>query len=415
MLAVMNENALDEMERKAKASAGTRKASGEATGGRAFGEVRTLKDGRTVGADEDVDLVVATWREAGAYFAAARLLNERGILARSGGAWYARTVQHIVNRADPATVKRGRRGVPALSPRHRLAGLLTCHCGAIMGQTVSGEGTPRYRCPVGAADKSHGQYIVSERRLMPWIEGEAGRLRTPAQVEQVVRAATDETAALEEDRRRVGMAFIDRVIDEPTYRERLAAIDATLAEVEASTAILEVPATIPWEAEPETVNAILRTLGPRRARLRHEPRPGLLATARGVHRAGRLTGAPAGLPPLAHPVCCGRAARSGGPHRWRMKPADTTGTPANDDAGSDRSPDPGPTNRVARVSLDGQPGTVQQPHPRAGAHPWARRRPQAMGATSAHPDDPARHAAGRGPAGDPAAPPGRRGGRRPRA
>lgn len=272
MLAVMNENALDEMERKAKASAGTRKARGDATGGRPFGEVRTLKNGETRGADEDADLVVATFHEAGSYFEAARLLNDRHVPARSGGLWYPRTVQRIANRQDPTTVRPGhRRGVRSVSPLHRLAGLLRCHCGAVMGQTVSGEGTPRYRCSLGAADPSHSRpYIVSERRLMPAIRDEVAHLRAidPATGEPVdaVTLATDNAAqrgALAARLERANDLFVLGPKEGGWTRERrdaeAAAVAAELARLGRAEAVVAVP-TIDWTWPPREVNAVLRAI-----------------------------------------------------------------------------------------------------------------------------------------------------------
>jgi DNA invertase Pin-like site-specific DNA recombinase len=257
MLAVMNETALDEMERKARASAGTRKAHGEMTGGRSYGEVRTLKSGEVRGADEDAALVVATFHEAGSYFEAARRLNDRHVPARSGGQWYPRTVQRIVNRQDPTTARYGRRGVPSVSRLHRLAGLLRCHCGAVMGQTVSGEGTPRYRCPNGVADASHSRpYIVPERAILPWVKAEAGRVRLPKQVELADRdSRVDE---LTEDKRRLSFSFVHRGIDEPTYLEQLAAIDTELDRLDLAGRIVDVP-RIDWTWPPERINHVLRT------------------------------------------------------------------------------------------------------------------------------------------------------------
>jgi DNA invertase Pin-like site-specific DNA recombinase len=263
MLAVMNENALDEMERKAKASASTRKDRGELTGGRAYGEVRTLRNGEIRGAGEDAALVLATFHEAGSYFAAARLLNDRKVPARSGGKWYARTVQRIVNRQDPTTVRPGhRRGVRAGPASHRLAGLLRCHCGANMGQTVSGEGTPRYRCAVGAADPSHSRpYIVSERRLLPWVMDEAARFRAPADAAYLADRDDDRLAAIAEERRKLALAFARGGLDDETYQAEDDRLVAEAADIEARGGLRDIPQAIDWdEWSPSAINGALRGL-----------------------------------------------------------------------------------------------------------------------------------------------------------
>lgn len=262
MLAVMNENALDEMERKAKASASTRKDRGELTGGRAYGDVRTLRNGETRGAAEDAALVVATFREAGSYFTAARLLNDRKVPARSGGKWYARTVQRIVNRQDPTSVRPGhRRGVRAGASSHRLAGLLRCHCGAVMGQTVSGEGTPRYRCAVGAADPSHSRpYIVSERRILPWVKDEAARYRPPRAVKTAEERKGERDAIVAaRSRLALAMAAIPPAIDEATWRAEDAKLAALLDTLDATGRTRLLPDGVDWSWPPEHVNAVLRS------------------------------------------------------------------------------------------------------------------------------------------------------------
>jgi DNA invertase Pin-like site-specific DNA recombinase len=134
--AMQNEGALRGMKRKAQATADTRRVRGDIVGQRPYGEVRTRRDGVVVGRGEDPALIVATFREAGSYFAAARLLNERRVPSQSGRQWYPRTVQRIVNRADKSTVPLGaRRGVRSFGSRP-FSGLLRCHCGAVMARPL---------------------------------------------------------------------------------------------------------------------------------------------------------------------------------------------------------------------------------------------------------------------------------------
>jgi DNA invertase Pin-like site-specific DNA recombinase len=264
MLAVMNETALDEMERKAQASVGARRNRGDVIGQRPYGEVRTLRDGRVVGTDEDVALIVATFREAGSYFGAARLLNERGVPARSGGDWYPRTVQRIVNREDRSTVPLGhRRGVRSLGSR-LFSGLLMCPCAYVMGQTTS-NAAPKYRCPNGVANADHSRpYMVSEAKLIDAMKAEAAHLRVPA--DRVEMAAVDEAkrAALEAKRVKVLDSYIDGSFDKVGGKaerdRRLAAIDGAEAVLDAAQVLVDVPQAVDWTQPPGIVNGVLRAI-----------------------------------------------------------------------------------------------------------------------------------------------------------
>jgi DNA invertase Pin-like site-specific DNA recombinase len=268
MLAVMNETALDEMEHKARSSIDVRRNRGDTIGQRPYGEVRTRKDGVVVGADEDAAVVLDAFREAGSYFGAARILNDRKVPTRNGAKWYPRTVQRIVNRYDRHTVPLGvRRGVRTLGSR-MLSGLLWCHCGARMGQTVSGEGTPRYRCPIGAADPTHSRpYIVPERKLLPAVMAEAARLKVPGDVVQLREASTAALAALETKRDGIGDAYaagafgpVGSEAARAKLTERLAAIDEEAKEQEAVEYLEAIPQSVDFTQPPEIVNTILRAM-----------------------------------------------------------------------------------------------------------------------------------------------------------
>lgn len=263
MLAVMNETALDEMERKAKASAATRRARGEVTGGRAYGETRTTRDGRVLGAGEDPIVVMAAFSDAGSYFGAARILNETKVPTRSGRPWYPRTVQRIVNRQDPSTKRRGRRGSKATSPMHRLTGLVYCHCGTLMGRTVSGEGTPRYRCSIGASDPKHSRpYIVSERALLPSVIEEAARFRIPGDPGDLVSLGEPDDvrrAVVVDQRRKLALAFTRGGLDDATYETEDTTLAAELADLDAMGELVEIPQRIDWAWPADQINTVLRT------------------------------------------------------------------------------------------------------------------------------------------------------------
>lgn len=260
--AMQNEGVLRGMKQKAKAAVGTRTRRGDKLGQRPYGEVRRLKDGRVVGDDEDVDLVLRTFREAGSYFAAARLLNERGVPARSGGPWYPRTVQRVVNAHAPSTVPLGqRKGARALGTR-LLSGLLVCHCGTLMGQTTS-RWAIKYRCPKGATNKDHGRYYVSEDAILPAIKDEAAHLR-PSSWRIAGRTDDGQLGALTAERTSVIDYGVKGRIDDDEVERRLAEIDAKLDELRQRAAVDAAAAVIPdaidWSATPAIVNAALRAL-----------------------------------------------------------------------------------------------------------------------------------------------------------
>jgi DNA invertase Pin-like site-specific DNA recombinase len=265
--AMQNEGALRGMKRKAQASIGTRRNRGDTIGQRPYGEVRTRKDGVVVGKDEDPALIIATYREAGSYFAAARLLNDREVPTRNGAQWYPRTVQRIVNRHDPATVPLGgRKGARSFGSRP-LSGLLVCHCKTPMTQTTS-HWAPKYRCPRGVSDPDHPRpYIVSEAKLLPAAEDEAERLKVPADLLQWSEAPRAALAALEAKREGIGDAYAVGAfgpVGSPEAKakltSRLEAIDAEAERLQIVDHLDDIPQEVDWSWPPERLNAVLRAL-----------------------------------------------------------------------------------------------------------------------------------------------------------
>ena len=76
-------------------------------------------------------------------------------------------------------------------------------------------------------------------------------------MELVDRDARAQTLA--ERRRRLALTFVDDALDEPTYREQLAAIARELAKLDLAERILDVP-RLDWSWPPANVNAVLRAL-----------------------------------------------------------------------------------------------------------------------------------------------------------
>ena len=259
--AMQNEGALRGMKAKARASAGARRVRKDWLGGRTYGEVRKRRDGSIAGLGEDPRVVVAAFHEAGSYFGAARILNDRKFPARSGRRWYPRTVQVIVNREEPVTVPIGRRpGARAVGSR-RFSGLLRCYCGATMGQTCDDKGLPKYRCPAGMTDATHGRpYVISEWKLIETLQAEAAHLRVPFDKYEVAIGNLGERLALDGKRKRWLEMYAEGLIDKSERNERLAAIDDALEELDVSRAMIDIPPTIDWTKSEAVINTQLRAL-----------------------------------------------------------------------------------------------------------------------------------------------------------
>ncbi len=136
-----------------------------------------------------------------------------------------------------------------------------------MGRTVSGEGTPRYRCSLGASDKSHSRpYIVPERALMPAVRDDAARLRVPYDLVEMADRDDTRRAALEAKRERWIEQYGEGLIDKPTRDARLADIREQIGAMDAAKALRDIPPAIDWSWTPEELNAVLRALGARGAR-----------------------------------------------------------------------------------------------------------------------------------------------------
>jgi hypothetical protein len=184
------------------------------------------------------------------------------------------SVRTIVNRMRPGTfpdIGRGTKGARSVSP-FRLHGLLRCPCG---GRMV-GATDPRrregfqitYRCHRSGTAAGHPwRTKVNEAHLMPWIEAEATRLRLPDEVEEEIIQSREDQARLEGERAGVGDAYIAGAfgkVGSPAAKAqmqtRLAKIDGRLAEVEAEIVAQQVPPTVDWDASPETINGLLRSI-----------------------------------------------------------------------------------------------------------------------------------------------------------
>src|SRR5207249_4287977 len=117
-------------ERMAEATA-LRRARGDHVGPASYGwRVRAGKLERR--SDENVELLIDAYREAGSAHGAARLLTERAVPTRNGRPWAASSLQGILERESPELLPVHPRPGPKAATQARLAGLLRCPCGAIL-------------------------------------------------------------------------------------------------------------------------------------------------------------------------------------------------------------------------------------------------------------------------------------------
>lgn len=211
--------------------------------------------------DEDPMEVVATFREAGSFGRAARLLNERGVKTRRAGAtWNHGVVADIVRQQAPPDL-----AVPLASRRAKakpltgtmLAGLLRCgSCGVTL--------TPRryhdvvtYYCNRSYRIPGHGKTTVREAAILPWMRQEAARLRTPEYVS--MQEVDPEHAAIKRRRDRILQMFEDGDIDRHEKSRRVRQVDEAAALLAAKERIVAVP-TLDWSAPPDDVNGVLRAM-----------------------------------------------------------------------------------------------------------------------------------------------------------
>lgn len=208
---------------------------------------------------ENLEAVVAAFRNAGTYNGAAKLLTAQGIPTRRGRPWLAPTVRAILMAQAPDIIPpRQKRGASA-APRFRLARLLRCpYDGKLMtGQTTS-EGTPRYTCVHAYSVEGHGPRNINERKIIEWVKAEAARLHTPERVEMMVDQDRQRTG-LEVRRGRVQDMYEQGDIDRPEYRRRLAALDDALEALDTERRIVAIP-EIDWSWDSADVNRILRSM-----------------------------------------------------------------------------------------------------------------------------------------------------------
>jgi DNA invertase Pin-like site-specific DNA recombinase len=220
-------------------------------------------------ADEDAGAVVAAFKEAGSYDAAARLLHQRGVPTRGKkedgvGWWYGTTVRDIIRREAPDLVQpNAGRGSQAGSHTFRLSRLLRCStCGTFMtGQRDKRSGVTNYYCRL-ARVTPHARGNVLESKVLPIVADEAERF--VIQITQRHRGSADDESRLRKlaaKRSRVVDMYADEIIDKPERDRRLAAIAVDESKLSAVRLVRHI--TFPPDVrtgDPAKVNAFLRRI-----------------------------------------------------------------------------------------------------------------------------------------------------------
>ena len=197
---------------------------------------------------EDTEAVLAAFREAGSFSAAAKLLNERGIKTAGRArkrldeeatrqVWWPSAVAQVVRRLDPGLpALRPTRGYKAGGTDFALARLLRCPtCNTSLTGTRDRDGRRvRYSCRLGTA-LPHLRISVTESHILPAIVDEVHHwIPTPffqatADVEDQARAAK-----LVEDQSELRRMFDRGLLKEGPYRLALADLEPIVVEEDES-------------------------------------------------------------------------------------------------------------------------------------------------------------------------------------
>jgi DNA invertase Pin-like site-specific DNA recombinase len=283
MLGVFAEYYLAEQTRKNRRAMKTMDARGDAFGQAPYGYVKRTpkRDGteRVVMEQDEPEAIERLrryYREEGKYERVARRLQREGVpvprpkwATSDDPAWSATTVRRILLRVAPDEVQRVQKRKAYQSTPRLFRRLLRHDCGTVMTPaagkpTKQGGPTKGYYCNRCKRIGRH-PYTVSERKLMPWIMEEAGRLHSSYDVAESDGPEQDDS----EDRARLDAAR--DLIGEDAYREAIARLEAAQdAHSDRQTIRQAIPSSIDWaawEADPdsqpwstETVNNALRAM-----------------------------------------------------------------------------------------------------------------------------------------------------------
>jgi DNA invertase Pin-like site-specific DNA recombinase len=211
---------------------------------------------------DDLDAVLAAYREAGSYSGAARLLNERGVKPRtSKRGWWPSAVASVIDHRIPSErVPGAGRGARSGGSDFLLARLLRCPtCGTRLTGTRDRDGSRvRYSCRLGSVTP-HPRVSVSEHLILPSIRKEVARLAPD--IDAVMAEVDDahERQRLESEREAVLDLYQHNDIKRPELERRLLGIDDRMAKLD-SRRVVEALPTIDWTEATRPLNAALRAM-----------------------------------------------------------------------------------------------------------------------------------------------------------
>jgi DNA invertase Pin-like site-specific DNA recombinase len=262
VMGVIDSEVLRKMRVRAQENADRRKARKDEDGPPPYGHRREwtgerwafVVDGKR-GA-RNITRVVDAYRRTRSLNATSRILNDAGIPADRGGAWHAASVSRVIDRNAPGLRDGAKgRGVRAAAKPRTLLRLLRCHCGQTMSPANSQRGATRWYCRNAVVGLHDGPQGISEARILPWVQEEAGRLITPA--ERISRA----TQADPEKQAKA------QTLEAAIAAMRAAGLDVSEAEKQRdalletpSIEVIDLPERIDWSVDPEVLNEGLRLL-----------------------------------------------------------------------------------------------------------------------------------------------------------
>lgn len=222
--------------------------------GEQLGTVKVYGEGE----GEDAGAVLEAFREAGSYSGAAKLLNERGVPARtSTRGWWPSSVAVVVQRLQ-GLPRRPAKGVKAGGSDFALAQLLRCPtCGTRLTGTRDRDGRRvRYSCRLGSVTP-HARVSVTEHLILPAIQTEVARLVVPHEIDDEEQTVARQD--LENRKARVLDMFEAGHIDRDERERRMRAIYDARERLEARQVVLAVP-DVDWSWPPKAINHALRAI-----------------------------------------------------------------------------------------------------------------------------------------------------------
>jgi DNA invertase Pin-like site-specific DNA recombinase len=224
------ERELDAAKRRAAETIRMRRRRGDVLGSPPYGYRLAKADGKVVLVEDPsrpVQPIIDAVHEAqGNTAEAVRLLNDRRVPSRFGKEWSPPALRAALRRMGelPPTLEKARRTRGRLRMPSPLSRLVICHCGQVMTPVDSRK---ELYCYIGSRDGAarHGKVIANQRRIFDFLEAALADVKLhPKRIAYDDEEVGKRRAALEEKRRRLGIAYADGALDDGEYDRRKEAI-----------------------------------------------------------------------------------------------------------------------------------------------------------------------------------------------